>query len=510
MLHIETPNRIYGELFEAVQGGHVFEDSKTFADAVARSEPAGILEVFRSARDTPGFDLGEFIAANFDLPDQAPQSEVVNSRRPIREEIDVLWDILMRDADVRQKYSSLIPLPGPFIVPGGRFREVYYWDSYFTMLGLAASGRIALLESTIENFAYLIDQVGFIPNGNRTYYCTRSQPPLFVLMVELLAEVKKDPSLVGRYLGHLEKEYEFWMSGWETLRETADAVRRVVRVEGGLLNRYWDDTDTPRPESHFEDVQLSKNSGRDAPGLYRDLRAACESGWDFSSRWLGDDRTLASIRTTQVVPVDLNAILFRLESVLASECSRQGIHDRAKHYKECADRRRRLIQTRFFDGQSGMFVDLLLPDFRLSNVQSLAAAFPLFMQIATPAQARSVTDRLHEQFLKPGGWVTTLIHSGQQWDSPLGWAPSQWVTYVGMKNYGFSVQANEGAGRWIRNNLAVYRTSGRLLEKYNVEEIGGYSGGGEYGTQSGFGWTNGVLLRLMEELGAGPAEAGQA
>ncbi len=509
MLNIETPDLIYRELFEAVQVGHVFEDSKTFADAIARSEPAGILEAYRRERGAPGFALEAFVAAHFDLPDQRLQGDVIDPRRPIREEIEALWDILTRGADVRQQNSSLIPLPGPFIVPGGRFREVYYWDSYFTMLGLAASGRIDLLESMIENFAYLIDQVGFIPNGNRTYYCTRSQPPLFVLMVELLAEVKQDPSLVGRYLGHLEKEYEFWMSGWENLGESGDAVRRVVRVQGGLLNRYWDDADTPRPESYFEDLQLQKQSGRDASGLYRDLRAACESGWDFSSRWMDDKRTLASIRTTQVLPVDLNAILFKLESVLAEECSRQRIRDRATHYKECAERRRLLIQSRFFDERSGLFMDLLLPDVTPSSVQSLAAAFPLFLQIATPEQGRSVTARLHEQFLRPGGWVTTLIRSSQQWDAPLGWAPSQWVTYVGMKNYGFASQATEGARRWVKNVLEVYRKSGRLLEKYNVEEIGGYCGGGEYGVQNGFGWTNGVLLRLLEELESGPASAGR-
>jgi alpha,alpha-trehalase len=155
----------------------------------------------------------------------------------------------------------------------------------------------------IENFAYLIDEIGFIPNGNRTYYCTRSQPPFFVLMVELLAEVKQDRSLVGRYLAHLEKEYEYWMSGAETLEKAGDAVRRVVRVEGGLLNRYWDDASTPRPESYIEDLRLQAGSGREPSGLYRDLRAACESGWDFSSRWLDERRTLASnSRTRRALP----------------------------------------------------------------------------------------------------------------------------------------------------------------------------------------------------------------
>ena len=509
MLKLETPDRIYGELFQAVQTGRVFADSKTFVDATARSEPARILEAYRSQCHNEGFDLAAFVGAHFELPDPRLEGGEVDPRRPVREQIDALWDILTRAADVEQRYSTLIPLPRPFVIPGGRFREVYYWDSYFTMLGLAASGRIALLEHMVENFAYLIDQVGFIPNGNRTYYCTRSQPPLFVLMVELLAEVRRDSTIGAKYLGQLEREYAFWMSGSDALEPGADAVRRVIAVDGGLLNRYWDDADTPRPESYREDLQLSRESGRDPSSLYRDLRAACESGWDFSSRWLDDGRSMSSIRTTQVLPVDLNAILFKLESVLATECGRQGLRERAADYGNRAERRRRLLQSRFFDERSGMFVDLLLPDLAISGVQSLAAVFPLFLEIATPRQAQLVIERIHAQFLKPGGWVTTLQRSGQQWDAPIGWPPLQWIVYVAMKNYGYAGPAAEGARRWVENNLGVYRTSGRLLEKYNVEEIGGSAGGGEYGVQNGFGWTNGVLLRFLKELEVATASAGR-
>lgn len=502
MLRVRTPDEVYAELFHAVQMGRVFADSKAFADAYARSEPARILDAYRASRDQPGFELTSFVAEHFELRDPGLQESETDPRRPVRERIEALWDVLTRgpDQDEDRRRSSLIPLPRPYVVPGGRFREVYYWDSYFTMLGLAAAGRVTLLESMVENFAHLIDQVGFIPNGNRTYYCSRSQPPLFVLMVELLAELKHDPQVVGTYLRQLEKEYEFWMSGSDELGRDDRAVRRVVAVDGGVLNRYWDDSDKPRQESYYEDQQLASRSRRDPSGLYRDVRAACESGWDFSSRWLDDGQSMSSIRTTRVLPVDLNAILFKLESVLAGECRRQHMHERAAHFHACAERRKRLIQSLFYDQQEGFFADLLLPGLTPTGVQSLAAAYPLFLEIATPAQARAVVAKLDASFLRPGGWTTTLNHSHQQWDAPTGWAPLHWVVYSGMKRYGFAREAAEGARRWIGNNLSEYRQSGRLLEKYDVEEIGRFAQGGEYEVQDGFGWTNGVLSRFLAEL----------
>lgn len=499
MIAIDTPDRIYAELFEAVQTGRVFADSKTFADAIARRTPERILEAYRNARQQPGFELAAFIAEHFDLPDPGQESWIGDPRRPIREQIEALWDLLSRGPDENHRYSSLIPLPRSYVVPGGRFREVYYWDSYFTMLGLAASGRVQLLENMVENFAYLIDQIGFVPNGNRTYYCTRSQPPLFVLMVELLAEVRRDPGVVAAYLPQLRREYAFWMSGADGLAP-GQATRRVLAVDGGFLNRYWDDADAPRQESFREDLELARQSGRDPSSLFRNVRAGCESGWDFSSRWLADGQSMASIRTTEVLPVDLNAILCRLESVLAREFGRRGERAHAEELEQRARHRRELIQSWFFDARAGFFMDLLLPDLDRSPVQSLAAAFPLFLEIATPEQARAVTDRIHRGFLRPGGWVTTLQRSGQQWDVPNGWAPLQWVVFVGMRNYGFREQAAAGARRWVGNNLSVYQSTGRLLEKYDVEEIGRSAGGGEYGVQSGFGWTNAVLWSFLQEL----------
>ena len=194
-----TPRESYPDLFERVQRGRLFSDSKTFVDAVPRTDPAAIYSEFRDARDRPGFDLREFVGRHFDLPQAEDTADGSKPAAGIAEHIDELWDVLTREPDERAQFSSLIPLPHPYVVPGGRFREVYYWDSYFTMLGLAEAGHVDRIRDMVDNFAYLIDQVGFIPNGNRNYFCSRSQPPYFSLMVELLAKVTGDRRLPVDY-----------------------------------------------------------------------------------------------------------------------------------------------------------------------------------------------------------------------------------------------------------------------------------------------------------------------
>ncbi len=501
MFQKSTPDKIYAELFEAVQTGGIFEDSKTFVDALPKADPALILKSYRESDQDKEFELGSFVASNFEIPRYEAADFESNAERPVRQHIELLWDVLKRDADTELPNSSLISLPKPYIVPGGRFREIYYWDSYFTMLGLAASGRVELIQNMVDNFAFLIDRVGFIPNGSRTYYCTRSQPPLFVLMVELLAKVKQDQSILASYLTQLEKEYNFWMSGSEKLSDDLIAERRVTAVNNGYLNRYWDDSELPRQESHAEDLELARHCDRDAASLYRDIRSACESGWDFSSRWLKDEHSLASIRASQVLPIDLNAILYKLEATLADALRIADNVRRAKWFEDRAKHRKQSIQSLFFDEEEGFFVDLLLPDLQPSGTLSLAAAFPLFFELATPEQAVRVVNRIQDEFLAPGGWLTTLRSSGQQWDRPNGWAPLQWIVFKGLKNYGFADEADLGAKRWVENNLNVYSQTGRLFEKYDVEHIGTLPTGGEYAVQDGFGWTNAILLKFMDHLG---------
>ena len=495
-----TPREAFPDLFEAVQLGRLYSDSKTFVDAVPRSDPAAIRAEYQEAKGRNGFDLKEFVDRHFDLPRIKDTRSGTKSEVGISEHVSDLWDVLTREADERAQHSSLIPLPHPYVVPGGRFREIYYWDSYFTMLGLAEAGHVARIRDMVDNFAWLIDQVGFIPNGNRNYFCSRSQPPYFSLMVELLAQVSNDPGLPAKYQPQLLREYGFWMSGADSIGPDAAAHRRVVAAEGALLNRYWDDTAEPRQESYAEDIELSSSSSREPAELFRNLRAGCESGWDFGSRWLADDDSLAGIRTTRIVPVDLNTLLLNLERLIARNFEVGDDKRRAAEFDERARGRERMLQTLFFDEDQGLFTDLTLPDLRPSPKLSIAAAYPMAFGIATDEQGRRVAERLEADFLAAGGWVTTLRHTGQQWDAPNGWAPSQWTVYEALTRYGHAKLAREGARRWIDTVVRVYGDSGRLLEKYDVISPGLAGKGGEYAVQDGFGWTNGIFLRLQREL----------
>ncbi len=510
MIPKNAPDEIYGELFEAVQTSHIFEDSKTFVDAIPKSNPATILRSYMDAHREAEFDLRSFVVSHFELPQVESDKFASDVNRPVRQHIELLWDVLTRVADTEHQYSSRISLPKSYIAPGGRFREIYYWDSYFTMLGLAEAGRFDAIEDMVENFAFLIDEIGFIPNGNRTYFCTRSQPPFFVSMVELLADVLQDQAIVRKYLPQLRREYEFWMRGADGLVEDGDSIARAVKVGDGFLNRYWDDSDKPRAESYAEDRNHAANSERDEGELYRDIRAACESGWDFSSRWLDDSASLESICTTMILPVDLNTILWRLENVLAETYTEIGDVQLGAEYAKRATVRKKLLLTMFFDEDKGFFTDLSLPALEPTGVLSLAAVYPLFFNIASPAQASGVATRIQDEFLASGGWLTTLQTSGQQWDIPNGWAPLQWIVFVGLRNYGWTDEANLGAKRWMENNLDVYRQTGKLLEKYDVEHIGALATGGEYIVQDGFGWTNAILLKFMNYFGVElPSEQGQ-
>jgi alpha,alpha-trehalase len=494
----DTPLQLYGELFVDVQLQRVFEDGKTFADAVPNDTPATILRRYREERPLPGFDLKAFVARNFTPPRQQASTYRAVPGQNVCDHIDGLWAVLERRPERAPPHGSLLPLPFPYVVPGGRFTEVYYWDSYFTMLGLEQSGRRDLARDMVRNFAGLVDRYGHVPNGNRTYYLSRSQPPFLAAMVELVASRAADADAVlAEYLPALSREYAFWMDGADGLAP-GSAHRRVVRLsDGTLLNRYWDDRDVPREESYREDVATAAAAARPPPQVYRDLRAAAESGWDFSSRWLADGRTLATIRTTDLVPVDLNSIMARLETVLADAHAAAGADEEALALETRAERRKAAVRRHLWDDERGVFADYLWREDRRSGALTAATLAPLFFGLASEPQARRVAAAVRAHLLWPGGLVTSTVTSGQQWDAPNGWAPLQWLAVEGLNRYGETALAETIAQRWMSKVITAYRANGKLVEKYNVADALVEAGGGEYPTQDGFGWTNGVLRRLL-------------
>jgi alpha,alpha-trehalase len=482
------PFEIYGPLFEDVQQGEIFTDQKTFPDCQPKLPPTEILARYRERKGS--VNLREFVFDHFFVPEtphlQAFVSETIDHH------LETVWPLLQRDPAPPVDGSSLLPLARPYLIPGGRFREVYYWDSYFAMLGLRLGGRETLIRDMTDNFADLINRFGLIPNGNRTYYLTRSHPPFFAFMVEFIAE-QDGADAYRRYLPALEGELAYW-------NDRTRPTKHSVTLPGGhQLHRYYDQVDIPRIEAFGHDQKLQARSHQAAPDFHRNMRSAAESGWDFSSRWFMDGNDLEATSATDLVPVDLNCFLFQLERTLARACAAEGKTERSQFLNESADARSRAIARFCWSDVDNFFFDYDLRRGATSSAFTLAAVAPLFVGIATQAQADAVATTLRARFLQPGGLVTTLVQSGQQWDWPNGWAPLQWMAIAGLRQYGHENLAKEIALRWIALNGEVFRRTGRLLEKYNVVDLSLPAGGGEYPTQDGFAWTNGVLVRLRRD-----------
>jgi alpha,alpha-trehalase len=489
------PEALFKDLFVAVQTQRLYSDGKEFVDAVAKAAPQEILAQYHALRPASPESLRDFVAAHFTLPSGVVAEPAASSLVPITEHIDRLWNELTRSTPSVPRYASLLPLPRPYVVPGGRFREMYYWDSYFTMLGLLESGRRDLVEDMVRDFAHLIDAYGHVPNGTRTYYLSRSQPPFFFEMVGLLSTA--DPAQAfAQYLPQLQREYAYWMHGAAGLRP-GRAHRHVVALpDGSILNRYWDDRDTPRDESYAQDVELARASGRREHLVFRDIRAAAESGWDFSTRWFADPKDRASIDTTELVPSDLNSLLFGLENAIRLGCERRSDASCARKFAARAAVRHAAIDRYLWDPSAGAYLDYRWTRRERIARVSAATLYPLFVALASDGQAAAVASTAAVELLEAGGIVTTPLVSGQQWDSPNGWAPLQWIAVSGLRKYAQTSLAEAVACRWMVNVSAVYRKSGKLVEKYDVIDTNRKSGGGEYPTQDGFGWTNGVMRKL--------------
>ncbi|MBT2563136.1 alpha,alpha-trehalase TreF [Pedobacter sp. ISL-68] len=492
-----SPRKLYPGLFEQVQLEGIYPDGKSFPDALPKKSPVEIMKDYQLQKNAKDFNLKHFVEENFLAPESHNVNYVSDIPAGIEKHLDTLWTVLKRNPDVTGGYqTSLIPLPNAYIVPGGRFREIYYWDSYFTMLGLKEAGKKVLIKNMVDNFAWLIRNYGFIPNGNRTYYLTRSQPPFFSLMVQLLAE--GDPSVkISDYSEVLEKEYAFWMKGTENLQK-GKAINHVVKLnDGTVLNRYYDAGAVPREESYAEDLRSVQKTRQAKPDFYRNVRSAAESGWDFSTRWFADGKTFGQIITTDLIPVDLNGLLYNLESVIAIAYKQKGDAAKAKLFSAKAIKRKQAILKYCWNPSLKFFTDYNWKKQQQSKQLTLAATSSLFFKIASNAQAAAVIEKIQSDFLKKGGLLTTLNKSGEQWDNPNAWAPLQWISIAGLRNYGNNKLADTISDRWIDLNVKVFKETGKLMEKYDASAPKSLGGGGEYLLQDGFGWTNGVLLKLL-------------
>ncbi|WP_206675455.1 alpha,alpha-trehalase TreF [Solimonas terrae] len=493
-----SPLDVYQELFVRVESQSLFSDDKTFADAEPRQNPAAILAAYRAHVPRDRAELAAFVAAHFDLPhDGAVQPAEPSASCALKEHIARLWTALQRPPTVPAPGSSALAFAFPHVIPGGRFRELYYWDSYFTALGLVRDGHTDIVQDMVAGFAALIARYGHIPNGTRTYYLSRSQPPVFFLMVGLLDPT--DPAQAyAAWLPALRAEHAYWMSGERSLAVGTAAAHVVRLADGALLNRYWDARDTPRDEAYRKDVAVAQRTQRPAAEVYRDIRAAAESGWDFSSRWFADGRHLQTIETTAIVPVDLNSLLYGLEQAIALGCAR--VHDSGceTEFTQRMAARRAAIERYLWNVKAHCYFDYQWRRGEPTRRLSAATLYPLFVGAAVPQHAAAVAEVVERRLVKSGGLVTTARHTGQQWDAPNGWAPLQWIAVDALSRYGLRDDARSLACRWLLTVERTYDVEHRLVEKYDVETRRP-GGGGEYPLQDGFGWTNGVTRALLDQ-----------
>ncbi|XP_027081797.1 probable trehalase [Coffea arabica] len=434
-------------------------------------------------------------------------------------EVHSLWKNLSRKVSdtvlEKPELHTLLPLPKPVIIPGSRFREVYYWDSYWVIRGLLASKMYVTAKGIVTNLISLIDEFGYVLNGARAYYTNRSQPPLLSSMIFNIYNQTGDDEFIKSSLPALLKEYEFWNSGIHKV-SIKDAQGEIHN-----LSRYYAMWNTPRPESSSIDQETASRLSNvcEKTQLYRELASAAESGWDFSTRWMRNASDLTTLSTTYIVPVDLNSFILKMELDIAFLANVTGESSIAARFTEASEARKKAMNAILWNAEKGQWFDYWLTETNTSkdaytweasnqNQKSFASNFiPLWVNLFH--SDATMMEKVIQSFqtsglLRPAGIATSLTNTGQQWDFPNGWAPLQHLIVEGLVRYG-SEEANSLAKdialRWIRTNYVAYQETGAMHEKYDVEKCGEFGGGGEYKPQTGFGWSNGVVLAFLEEFG---------
>ncbi|KAF3434222.1 hypothetical protein FNV43_RR25325 [Rhamnella rubrinervis] len=432
-------------------------------------------------------------------------------------EVHSLWKNLSRKVsnEVRKhpEAHTLLPLPEQVMIPGSRFKEVYYWDSYWVIRGLLASKMHDTAKAIATNLISLIEEYGYVLNGARAYYTNRSQPPLLSAMVHEIYKRTGDLEFVKMSLPALIKEHHFWNSGIHKV--TIQDPQACTYT----LSRYYAMWNKPRPESTTIDKKFaSKIPNAEKKNFYREVASAAESGWDFSTRWMRNSTDFTTVTTTSVLPVDLNAFILGMELDIASLAKVIGDYDISKHFFEAAQAREKAIRSVFWNAEMGQWLDYWLNDSSCKEAHEWVAQNQnekVFASNFVPLWIKSfhsdaflvdkVTRRLQNSgLLCDAGIATSLTNSGEQWDFPNGWAPLQHMIVEGLARSGSKqarLLAKDIATRWIRTNYVTYKKTGTMHEKYDVQKCGDFGGGGEYKPQTGFGWSNGVVLTFLEEFG---------
>jgi alpha,alpha-trehalase len=395
--------------------------------------------------------------AESSLPKAAPESnEILDTYKPTLDHIEKHWQELLFYQP--NDHGVHMGLPNPFISPDNQFfaGDQFYWDSYFIILGLVDSNRTPLAKGMVENFGYELGKYGLVPSRNRMYNIGISQPPFLTSMAREVFERSQDME-------------------W---------IRTVARLAEQELDGYWND-----PQH-----KVWNGLSRYCDHFITSVTAEHESGWDMTSRFA--DQCL------DYAPVDLNSCLYRYESDLSDTYRLLADKPKADALRARAESRRKTIRESMWNPTEGFFFDYNTREQRQSPFLSIAGFYPLWAKLSTQEEAEQVRANLRH-FEHVGGLANTandrLLQPFRQHDYPNGWPQQQFIVIQGLLNYGFTEDARRLAKKWLDLNQKHFLKTGQMWEKYNVvdSDIGR---AGRYPNQVGFGWTNGVFVRLTQLL----------
>jgi len=507
-------------ILHTIQISKLFKDSKEFVDMPLKYSKEEVLNNYDQLLDHEKETLKKFVDDNFseagtELEKVTPidwleKPKFLNDIRDenfrlLASEMNEAWKNLTRkisiSKDDAEEFSSLIYLEKPFIVPGGRFRELYYWDSFWTIKGLILSEMPETVKGMIENFQYLIKLYGSVPNGNRLYYMRRSQPPMLTQIVwdyiKWTNDLAREREFIAGIIWDLHEEFQYWEK---------KMVEVKINNQTHRLAKYWVEAEGPRPESYAEDfANAQKVEESEREKWYQHVKSGAESGWDFSSRWMesiptSETQEMLQIKTGNIIPVDLNSFLCKNSRILSILFSKVENEENASKYDKISQNLEDSIRAVLFDEADQMWYD-----YNHVTGTPIRRWYPSNL---TPLYTGC--DHLEVDFNKtiarvanntsghPGGVPTSLVQSHQQWDFPNTWPPLVEIVVTAMENTGTTEGkrlARELSENFVRNVYSTWRDTGHIYEKYNCS--GGGGGGGEYETQKGFGWTNGVTMSLL-------------
>ena len=488
---IETPSDIYGDLYREILIMDTVGISRQIANGFPKSEIRDIKLAFRKQKNDDGFDVQSFIKEHWSLSTPRQTGYIADTTSNISDISSDLWSALTYESTQQPQHSSLMPLPHPYISISGEETEMRYLDSYFIMVGLAADDQWEMVENMINNCAYMIDNIGHIPETNRTYMTSRSGQPFFSHMVELLANHKGD-EVFTKYLPQLEKEYKYWQKSKTEIAEH-NGLGHTIKIGGKLLNRYNDPNDEPRDEYFLRD----KEGGN---SVYRAKRANSESGWMMSSRWKSDKARMWNMYTRYLAPVDLNSLMYHLESTLLKAYTLVGNKNNFADIQSSIDVRRLSLDSLHWNDQKNIFEDVDYRKQAKTNRATLAMMYPLFTKICNQQQADGVASFVESTLLKDGGLMDTDQYTDYEWDAPNGHAPLQYIAVKALDNYGHKDLAKKIALRYTQTIENTFVATGRITEMYNLAETEPQKMVGKYEGKDAYGWTLGVYLGLKKYL----------